>query len=69
MLSKILPTELISLIYKTFNINNVCDIKIRKNKPICINEMGEFKTLKSVSDGREIFADKRLIDYIRQYDY
>ena len=40
MLTKILPSELLNLIHKAFNINNVCDIKIRKNKPICINENG-----------------------------
>ena len=64
MLTKILPSELLNLIYKTFDINKICDIKIRKNKPICINENGVFKVLKNVDDGRELFADKRLLDYI-----
>lgn len=64
MLTKILPTELVELVKDSFNIKEVYEIRIRRNLPIVVNVGGEFKELKNQQNGKVIYSDKKLIEYI-----
>lgn len=64
MLSKILPKELMNIIQSKFDLSSIYEIRIRRNLPICINVSGVYKELKTYSDNKTIYADKRLIDYV-----
>lgn len=64
MLTKILPTELVELIKDSFNIKELYEIRIRRNLPIVVNVGGRFLELKNSRNGKIIYSDKKLIDYI-----
>ena len=57
-----LPREIENLIISKFNERGIYEIRIRQDKPIFVNYLGEFILLK---DGfqNSVIADKKLIDY------
>ena len=64
MLNKILPSELIQLIESHYNKEQIREIRLRRNMPIVIIAGGECVELKNYSDGKIIYADKGLLDYV-----
>lgn len=64
MLSKILPRELLDVILAKYSLGDVYEIRVRDNAPIVISVKGDYLKLTTPANGKPIYADRRLIDFI-----